>query len=130
MTDDPRTPRPATPQTRADLEAFAASLPPDDGSDAANVARGFIATRAEPIIDRIDPNPWMPIAWDLSKSDFVEGPAPDTVNPALWRQAGFNAQHGLYEICDGFYQVRGFDTSCVTFIRGENGWVVIDPLTP
>ncbi len=129
MADDPRTPKPATPHTRTDLDAFAASLPPDDGRDAANVARGFIATRAEPVIDRIDPNPWMPIAWDLSRSDFVEGPAPDTVNPALWRQAGFNAQHGLYEICEGFYQVRGFDTSCVTFIRGDRGWVVIDPLT-
>ena len=40
-----------------------------------------------------------------------------------------NAQHGLYEICEDFYQVRGFDTSNVTFIRGETGWVVIDPLT-
>ncbi|GIS98980.1 MAG: hypothetical protein CM1200mP26_06930 [Acidimicrobiales bacterium] len=28
---------------------------------------------------------------------------------------------------DGFYQVRGFDTSTVTFIRGDEGWVVIAP---
>ena len=40
-----------------------------------------------------------------------------------------NAQHGLYEICEDFYQVRGFDTSNATFIRGKTGWVVIDPLT-
>jgi len=32
-------------------------------------------------------------------------------------------------VIDGFYQVRGFDTSTVTFIRGDEGWVVIDPLT-
>ena len=129
MTDDPRSPKAAEAQTRTDLDAFTASLPPDDGSDAANVARGFIATRVEPVIEKLVPNPWIPISWDLSKSDFVHGPCPDTVNPALWRQAGFNAQHGLYEICDGFYQVRGFDTSSVTFIRGDQGWVVIDPLT-
>ena len=129
MTDDPRAHKPAAAQTRADLEAFAASLPPDDGTDAADVARGFIATRTDPVIDKIEPNPWLPISWDLSKSDFVHGPCPDTVNPSLWRQAGFNAQHGLYEVIDGFYQVRGFDTSTVTFIRGHEGWVVIDPLT-
>ena len=40
-----------------------------------------------------------------------------------------NAQHGLYEICEDFYQVRGFDTSNATFIRGKTGWIVIDPLT-
>ena len=95
MTDDPRSPKAAEAQTRTDLDAFAAALPPDDGSDAANVARGFIATRAEPVIEKLVPNPWIPISWDLSKSDFVHGPCPDTVNPGLWRQAGFNAQHGL-----------------------------------
>ena len=47
MSDDPRAHKPATDQTRADLEAFALSMPADDGSDAADVARGFIATRAE-----------------------------------------------------------------------------------
>ena len=129
MTIDPRLHKQATARTRADLQAFTASLPPDDGTDAADVARGFIATRTNPVIDKIEPNPWLPISWDLSKSDFVHGPCPDTVNPSLWRQAGFNAQHGLYEVIDGFYQVRGFDTSTVTFIRGDEGWVVIDPLT-
>ena len=67
--------------------------------------------------------------WDLSRSDFVDGSAPATVNPSLWRQAGLNARHGLYEVCDGIYQVRGFDASNATFVRGERGWVVIDPMT-
>jgi len=129
MTSNSRDPKIAEPKTKSDLESFASSLPPDDGSDAENVNRGFIATREEPVITKLHPNAWQPVSWDLSKSDFVTGPCPETVNPALWRQAGFNAQHGLYQICDGFYQVRGFDTSSVTFIRGEKGWVVIDPLT-
>jgi len=129
VSDDPRAHKPATAHTRADLEAFAARMPPDDGTDAGDVARGFIATRTEPVIEKITPNPWLPVTWDLSQSDFVHGPCPDTVNPSLWRQAGFNAQHGLYEVIDGFYQVRGFDTSTATFIRGDEGWLVIDPLT-
>jgi alkyl sulfatase BDS1-like metallo-beta-lactamase superfamily hydrolase len=129
MTNDPRSRKPATSHTRADIEAFAATLPPDDGTDAADVARGFIATRTDPVIQKLIPNPWQPITWDLSASDFVHADCPDTVNPSLWRQAGFNAQHGLYEVLDGFYQVRGFDTSSITFIRGDVGWVVIDPLT-
>ena len=129
MSDDSLQPKPATDHTRAAIDSFAATLPPDDGTDAANVARGFIATRSEPVIERYAPNPWQPHSWDLSRSDFVHGPVPETVNPSLWRQAGFNARHGLYEVCDGFYQVRGFDTSNATFIRGKTGWVVIDPLT-
>ncbi len=129
MTNDPRDQKPATAKTRSDLETFTATLPDDDGTDAVDVARGFIATRTEPIIEKIHPNAWLPVSWDLSKSDFVKGPCPETVNPSLWRQAGFNAQHGLYEVTDGFYQVRGFDTSSVTFIQGDEGWVVIDPLT-
>jgi alkyl sulfatase BDS1-like metallo-beta-lactamase superfamily hydrolase len=36
--------------------------------------------------------------------------------------------HGLFEVRPGIYQVRGFDVSSVTFIRGDTGWIVIDPL--
>ncbi|MEZ5167476.1 MAG: MBL fold metallo-hydrolase [Acidimicrobiales bacterium] len=48
---------------------------------------------------------------------------------SLWRQAKLNGEHGLFEVVPGFYQVRSFDTSVVTFVRGDTGWVVIDPLT-
>ena len=37
--------------------------------------------------------------------------------------------HGLFEVCEGFYQVRGFDIANVTFIEGQHGVIVIDPLT-
>jgi alkyl sulfatase BDS1-like metallo-beta-lactamase superfamily hydrolase len=40
-----------------------------------------------------------------------------------------NAHHGLFKVADGIWQVRGYDISNITFIRGTNGWVVIDPLT-
>ncbi len=32
-------------------------------------------------------------------------------------------------VCDGIYQVRNYDIANITFIRGEKGWLVIDPLT-
>ena len=129
MHENLRQPKKATEFTKRSNSDFAESLPIDDGTDANNVAKGFIATRENPIIEKLEPNAWQPISWDLSKSNFVQGEAPETVNPSLWRQAGLNAQHGLYEICKDFYQVRGFDTSNATFIRGKTGWVVIDPLT-
>jgi len=126
---DPRSPKPAEASTKADIESFVDSLPVDTGKDAENVARGFIATREDPIIARSQPSPQQNPVWDLSRADFVNEALPETVNPSLWRQAGFNAQHGLYEVCDGIWQVRGFDISTVTFIQGDTGWVVIDPLT-
>ena len=129
MQDSLRQPKKATKYTKSKNKDFAKSLPVDDGTDAANVARGFIATRENPVIEKHEPNAWQPISWDLSKSNFVKGESPETVNPSLWRQAGLTAQHGLYEICEDFYQVRGFDTSNATFIRGNTGWIVIDPLT-
>ena len=54
---------------------------------------------------------------------------PDTVNPSLWRQGRLNAIHGLFEVTDGVWQARGYDISNVTFIAGNDGWVIIDPLT-
>ena len=126
---DPRSPKPAEASTKTDIESFVESLPTDSGKDAENVARGFIATREDPIIARSQPSPQQNPVWDLSRADFINDPLPETVNPSLWRQAGFNAQHGLYEVCDGIWQVRGFDISTVTFIQGDTGWVVIDPLT-
>jgi alkyl sulfatase BDS1-like metallo-beta-lactamase superfamily hydrolase len=37
--------------------------------------------------------------------------------------------HGLYQVTENVWQVRGFDVSNMTVIRGATGWIVIDPLT-
>ena len=88
--------------------------------------KGFIAT-LEPLTLRRDDGR---ITYDLKHMSFLDGDAPDTVNPSLWRQAQLNAQHhGLYEVCEGLYQVRSFDIANMTLIRGNSGWIVIDPLT-
>ena len=88
--------------------------------------KGFIAT-LEPLTLRRDDGR---ITYDLEHMSFLDDDAPDTVNPSLWRQAQLNAKHnGLYEVCDGLYQVRSFDIANMTLIRGNSGWIVIDPLT-
>src|SRR5580704_19122726 len=119
-------PKDATAATRAAHRAVLAGLPPDDGADFERVRRGFIDTLPDARIE----SPAREIAWDLSGFAFENEPIPpDTVNPSLWRQARLNLNHGLFKVTDGVYQVRGFDISNITFIEGERGYVVIDPLT-
>jgi alkyl sulfatase BDS1-like metallo-beta-lactamase superfamily hydrolase len=102
-------------------------LPFGDRQSFEDAARGFIATLDPLTIHR--EGSARPV-YDLSGVGFLDGPAPDTVNPSLWRQAQLNAQHhGLFEVTDGLYQVRSFDIANMTLIRGESGWVVVDPLT-
>ncbi len=119
-------PKDATAATRAALARAAAALPPEDGADFERVRRGFIDTLPDARIE----SPTRGVAWDLSTFAFEAAEAaPDTVHPGLWRQARLNLNHGLFKVTDGVYQVRGFDISNVTFIEGERGYVVIDPLT-
>lgn len=66
--------------------------------------------------------------WDNDSYAFLAGEAPDTVNPSLWRQSQLNAIQGLFEVVPGLYQVRGLDLSVMSFIEGERGVVVVDPL--
>ena len=66
--------------------------------------------------------------WDNASYAFLDGPAPDTVHPSLWRQSQLTATDGLFEVVPGIYQVRGMDLSNVSFIEGDTGVLVIDPL--
>jgi len=116
-------PKDATPQTRA------ANAPVDLGFDPADfdrASRGLVATHPTGIIE----SPFGRV-WDLTRYEFIErgGVNPDTVHPSLWRQAQLNAIHGLFEVAPGIWQARGYDISNVTFIAGDTGWIVIDPLT-
>jgi len=97
----------------------------DDRKDFDFANRGFIATRADPVIKRADGR----TAFDLSSYAFLNGAAPETANPSLWRQAQILTQHGLFKVADRIYQVRGFDVSTVSFIDAGTGWIVVDPLT-
>jgi len=96
-------------------------------ADLERVRRGHIASLTTPTID----GPEGRRVFHIQAFDFLRkgDPAPDTVNPNLWRHAVLNAHHGLFEVCDGIWQVRGYDISNITFVRGAKGWIVIDPLT-
>ncbi|MEM1432843.1 MAG: alkyl sulfatase dimerization domain-containing protein [Pseudomonadota bacterium] len=119
-------PKPATAATRAQQQRVAASLPFADRGSFANAERGFIAS-LEPL--RLT-NEQGRVVYDLEALKFLDGEAPATVNPSLWRQAQLNAQHhGLFEVVDGIYQIRSFDIANMTLVRGDRGWIVIDPLT-
>ena len=98
----------------------------DDRKDFDFANRGFIATRKDPKIMRADGR----TAFDLSSYAFLEkGVAPDSANPSLWRQAQILTRHGLFNVAERIYQVRGFDVSTVSFIDAGTGWIVVDPLT-
>ncbi len=115
----------ASEATRAAQAATAAALPAEGKRDAEFTTRGFLATRADPVILNASGKP----VWNLAAYDFVTGPAPDTVNPSLWRHMTHLKHHGLYQVTPNVWQVRGFDLSNMTIIRGQTGWIVIDPLT-
>jgi alkyl sulfatase BDS1-like metallo-beta-lactamase superfamily hydrolase len=88
-------------------------------------SRGFIARLTDPVIRAADGR----VVWDLDRYDFLEREtAPPTANPALWRHARLNMLHGLFKVTDRIYQVRGHDLSVVSFIEGDTGYIVIDPL--
>jgi len=70
------------------------------------------------------------VAWDMGKYDFLlQGQDFDSIHPSLQRQAILNMNYGLYEVIPGIYQVRGYDLANITFIKGETGWIIFDPLT-
>lgn len=115
----------ASEATRAAQAKVAANLPAEGTRDGAFSTRGFLATRTDPVILNAAGKP----VWNLGAYAFVTGPAPDTVNPSLWRHMAHLKHHGLYQVAAGVWQVRGFDVSNMTIIRGATGWIVIDPLT-
>ncbi|MEG0944506.1 MAG: alkyl sulfatase dimerization domain-containing protein [Angelakisella sp.] len=67
--------------------------------------------------------------WDLESYNFLKNPCPETVNPSLWRISQLNIIHGLFEVLPGIYQVRGYDIAYITFIKGDSGWICVDPIT-
>ena len=69
------------------------------------------------------------VAWDKERFNFLnEDTEWDSIHPSLLRQSRLNQNYGLYEVTPGIYQVRGFDLSDISFVRGKTGWIAIDPL--
>jgi len=118
--------KPASDATVDAQRSVAAQLTTEDGRDLDFADRGFIGTLSDPVITNKDGKP----VWNLGAYDWmVDGQSPDTVNPSLWRHMGLLRKHGLYALTDNVWQVRGFDVSNMTVIKGQTGWIIIDPLT-
>ena len=125
MREDPRLPKPASEATRRANEA-AASLPfLADDADRDRATRGRIAAPGGPVAHTS--GAWN--VWDPGDYHFLDADVPPEVHPSLWRQARLNAEAGLFEIAPGFHQVRGLDLANLTVIEGDEGRIVIDPLT-
>ncbi len=101
------------------------TLPFGDKKDFEEQQKGFIA----PMEDLKIMADAGHVAWDMERYQFLlEADEFDSIHPSLTRQSKLNMNYGLYEVIPGIYQVRGFDLSDISFVRGKTGWIVIDPL--
>jgi alkyl sulfatase BDS1-like metallo-beta-lactamase superfamily hydrolase len=120
-------PKPATEATKAANRAVQNYLNFNDKSDFDDAKRGLIAKPDTLTIRHAQGA----VVWDLEEYKKYIGedkPTPDTVNPSLWRNAQLNMNHGLFRVHERIFQVRGYDLSNITFVQGDTGWIVFDPL--
>ncbi len=119
------TPAPGvSPEILQANRAVSMQLPFEDRDDFEDALRGRLGSLTNGVIAGTDGR----VVWDLDAYDFLAGECPPSVNPSLWRQGQLNAIHGLFEVAEGIYQVRGLDLSNMTFVEGDSGVLVIDPL--
>ncbi len=114
-----------TSATQKANKAIAGQLPFADDSDFRQARRGLIAS--DPKLQVLGPEG--ELIWDMPGFSFIQGEAPASVHPSLWRQASLNNIHGLFRVTPGVYQLRGYDLSNLTIIEGKTGWILVDPLT-
>ena len=107
-------------------QQYTESLPFNDRQDFEDAQRGFIA----PLLNQGElKNAQGKITYRAEDYKFdPNAPAPSTVNPSFWRQSQLNGISGLFKVTDRMYQVRSQDISNITFIEGDTGIIVIDPL--
>lgn len=120
------TAQPASQYTQKSNQTYLTSLPFADRQDFNDAQRGFIA----PLLNNGElKNPDGKTYYRAHDYQFdINTPAPATVNPSLWRQSQINGISGLFKVTDRMYQVRGQDIANITFIEGDTGLIVIDPL--
>ncbi|WP_418495878.1 MBL fold metallo-hydrolase, partial [Coprobacter sp.] len=116
----------ATEHTIRANEAVKTELNFNDRQDYEDANRGFIASiDGNAVLDKEGK-----VSYSVEDWDFLKGNTPQTANPSLWRQSQLNRINGLFEVIPGkLYQVRGFDIANMTFIRSNNGWIIIDVTT-
>ena len=117
--------KPPSKYTQEILRQARTSLPFSDTKDMEEQKKGLIAPMKKLQIMADAGN----VAWDMARFQFLDRQDSfDSIHPSLLRQARLNNNYGLYEVIPGIYQVRGFDLSNMTFVRGKRGWIVFDTL--
>ncbi len=117
----------ATEKTAEINRSYYSLLDFDDESEYEFATRGLIA--APEILELKDSTG--KVVWSQKAYGFLDESEtiPDTANPSLWRHTVLNHSYGLFEVCDGIYQVRGYDLTNLTLIETESGgWIIFDPL--
>lgn len=114
----------ATELTKQTNDQVYALLDFDDKREFENASKGLISAPDSLEIKNADGK----VIWSQDAFAFLEEDSPDTANPSLWRDAQLNHIYGLFEVIDGIYQVRGYDMTNITFIKGNTGWIIMDPL--
>ncbi|MER5948472.1 alkyl sulfatase dimerization domain-containing protein [Streptomyces sp. NPDC001904] len=114
-------PKPASEHTTSVNRAAAGRYALDDRQDFADVDRGFMAA-FEGVLRNDDGE----VVFDGPALDYVtdDAPAPDAVNPSLWRQSQVIKRAGLYKVVDGLYQIRL--SANITIVDAPDGLVVVD----
>lgn len=111
--------------TKAILQQARSDLPFSDRKDFDEQQKGLIAPMTEMKIMADAGH----AAWDMERFQFLDQQDEfDSIHPSLHRLSRLNNNYGLYEVIPGIYQVRGFDLSNITFVRGKTGWIVFDPM--
>ena len=117
-------PKPATAVTAQANKQFGANLDLASQQDFQDASRGFLARLPDSLVKDTKGN----TVWDANQYAFIQGDAPTTVNPSLWRQEKLNNNAGLFKVTDGVWQIRGYDLANMTLVEGKTGWIIIDPL--
>ena len=110
-----------------------------DNVDEVNAGKGYVENTklTDKIYTKNSNGDNVAVAWDILSYDFMQGEAPDTVNPILWRMEKLNNLNGLFQVLpeieiggkDGLiYQIRTYDLATMTIVKSKSGWIVIDPL--
>lgn len=114
----------ATPTTAKNNKELYNLLDFNDKSEIEFSERGLIA--APESLEIKDENGR--VIWSQKAYEFLEHSCPDCANPSLWRNTAMNHKYGLFEVSKNIYQVRGYDMSNLTAVKGDTGWILFDPL--
>lgn len=117
------TPKEPTATTARRNRAAVADYDMADRRDFLDADRGFLAPLPGPVVAD-DGHTVFDQQWLAYIAD--DAPAPDSVNPSLWRQSQVIRRAGLYQVTDRLYQVRSNDMANLTVGEGDDGLIVID----